>query len=250
LYQIIPPVKLPFIACIFLALLGCQSNRNTKAISQKIDTTTLAPKNSIRIKLVGTYADSTTVGKEGQNKVEIKEYGTDSAFVVINFFAKGKDSSWLNLSSFTFIQPTNVDMKIEDYNGDGFMDMSYKSATAARGANELRSIFIYEPATNKFIYLRNSSAFPNVNYNQELGCLEAMYFYGTTCNSFFKIQGDSLREFIDAPIEQEEGERFYREVYFTDNGGNRKMLERKRIAADMIFEAYNNYVLIKKYKNR
>ena len=46
--------------------------------------------------------------------------------------------------------------EILDYNGDGYLDYSFVSAVAARGANEIRTILLYNPQNSRFYHLKNS----------------------------------------------------------------------------------------------
>ena len=79
-----------------------------------------------------------------------------------------------------------------DYNGDGFMDYSFISNIAARGANEFRTLFIFDPIENRFIHIKNSEQYPNLIYNPKLTCLDGWAFHGGTTQSFLRLESDSL----------------------------------------------------------
>lgn len=81
---------------------------------------------------------------------------------------------------------------IYDYNGDGFLDYSFKSAMAARGANEVRTLFIYDPKDKTFFKVRNSQQYPNIIYNEKLKCMDSWAFHGGTTQSFLRLEKDSL----------------------------------------------------------
>jgi hypothetical protein len=84
------------------------------------------------------------------------------------------------------------DPKKYDYNGDGFLDYSFVSNMAARGANEVRTIFIFDPIKNRFIHIKNSEQYPNLIYNPKLNCLDGWAFHGGTTQSFLRLEADSL----------------------------------------------------------
>ena len=48
------------------------------------------------------------------------------------------------------------DTKLADFNNDGLNDMTYISAVAARGANEVRRLFIYDELKDKLVYLNSA----------------------------------------------------------------------------------------------
>lgn len=79
-----------------------------------------------------------------------------------------------------------------DYNGDGHLDYSFVSNMAARGANEVRTIFIFDPNKNSFIHIKNSEQYPNLTFNPKLKCLDALAFHGGTTQSFLRLESDSL----------------------------------------------------------
>ncbi len=51
--------------------------------------------------------------------------------------------------------------QLEDFNNDGIKDMTYVSAVAARGANEVRRLFIYDKKRDELVYIKNSEDYPN-----------------------------------------------------------------------------------------
>jgi len=79
-----------------------------------------------------------------------------------------------------------------DYNGDGYLDYSFVSNMAARSANEIRTIFIFDLNENRFLHIKNSEQYPNLIFNPKLNCLDAWAFHGGTIQSFLKLESDSL----------------------------------------------------------
>lgn len=68
------------------------------------------------------------------------------------------------------------------------------SAIAARGANEVRRLFICDKATDTLVEIKNAESYPNMLYNKELNCVDAFLVYGGSSTVFLKIHGDSLKE--------------------------------------------------------
>lgn len=156
-------------------------------------------------KLNEFFADSLHIGKKSLNKIELAKYEAgDSAWVTIKFFAR-VNSKWILKNKFLFENADiiNSNPEISDFNNDGFSDFTYKSMIAARGANEVRKLFIYNKATGKLMYITNSEDYPNMFYNEELNCIDAFLVYGGCSTVFLKIKGNRLREF--ASVELYEG---------------------------------------------
>jgi hypothetical protein len=53
---------------------------------------------------------------------------------------------------------------LADFNNDGFKDVTYMSAEAARGANEIRRLFMYNREKDQLVYIKNSDQYPNLEY--------------------------------------------------------------------------------------
>jgi len=87
---------------------------------------------------------------------------------------------------------TGCEPKFYDYNGDGFMDYSFVSNMAARGANEIRTLFIFDPKVNRYLHINNSDQYPNLIFNPRLKCLDSWAFHGGTTQSFLRLESDSL----------------------------------------------------------
>ena len=62
---------------------------------------------------------------------------------------------------------------ISDFNNDNFKDITFISGSAARGANEVRRLFIYDNQNRELISIVNSQNYPNMQYNKELNCIDA-----------------------------------------------------------------------------
>lgn len=155
--------------------------------------------------LMEYFVDSLTIGNKTKNKIELSLYKTiaDSSYVIINFYTKQKNS-WVLRNQYTFEKDglTGLDTKLSDYNNDGLLDLTYVSAVAARGANEVRRLFIYDKANDELILMKNSEHYPNMLYNKELDCIDSWMVYGGCSTVFLEISGDSLRELASVNIFQ------------------------------------------------
>ncbi len=171
------------------------------------------------------YADSTQVGRKGYNKVELAHYIGDSVFVRIRFYSKTPKQTWTMKQEFVFEKDliSDCDMQIADFNNDGFGDMTYASATAARGANEIRRLFIYDKKKDELIFLKNSDKFSNLSYNKTLNCITEFSVYGCCATTFLTIQGDRLKPFASVEL-CEDGELTVREY---DKSGKEKNVKRE-----------------------
>ena len=89
---------------------------------------------------------------------------------------------------------------ISDFNNDNFNDITIISGTAARGANEIRRLFIYDNQKQELISIVNSPDYPNMLYNKELDCIDAFLVYGGCSTVFLNIDGDSLKRFASVEL--------------------------------------------------
>lgn len=202
-------------------------------------------------KLICVFQDSLQVGNKGNNLVDLKNYHlSDSAYVVIDFYRRVKNGSWELIQTFDTIKEphTDCDAQVQDFNNDGFNDLSYVSDVAGRGSNEGRTIFIYDRRSDTFTRIINSPDYPNLSYNKEVDCLESMRFHRECTSVFLKLEGNKLREFITATVVTgDDEETLYYEVSFVDRNGDKKLVERLKVAPEYMFNGYDNYELIRKY---
>lgn len=191
----------PFLSHLLLiiALTSC-GNRKVVDPDQKSSTT----KSFILEQVEG---DSLIVGDKGKNKIIIEKYRSNDGqevFVQIQFYQLNeyyenskKNIKWYKTQKFYFEkdETLNIEAEFQDINNDGFADFSYRSALAARGGNEVRKLFVYNPEENDFVYIKNSEDYPNTYYNEELDCINSLILTGSTTTAFLKIKKDSLQEF-------------------------------------------------------
>ncbi len=148
-------------------------------------------------KLNDFFADSSNVGRKLHNKIEIYWYSLPgSDYVVTRFYTK-QQKGWRLRNEFKRNTAQYLDPypEVSDLNGDGFNDVTYASLRAARGANDVRTLFVYDPQNDCLIYVRNSEAYPNMRYNKELHCIDALLVSGCWSTVFLKLEKDTLREF-------------------------------------------------------
>jgi len=120
--------------------------------------------------------------------------------------------------------------KFEDFNNDGLNDLTFISGTAARGANEIRTLLIYEKKSDELLHIKNSADYPNLAYNSRLDCIDAWSFYGGTATVFLRLKGDMLEEF--ASVEDFPPNRT---VTVRDRNGREKVIRRDKIADNAHF---------------
>jgi hypothetical protein len=199
-----------FLTIVFLTiLLSCNSNQETKnkeTIALVQQNESVAP-----TEILETYVDSINIGKKGKCKVElIKHRVYDDIYVIIKFFIKGRNTTkdpetWMNQNNYCYETTPimGLEPNLSDFNNDNFNDITIISGIAARGANEVRRLFIYDDKKQELISMVNSQDYPNMLYNKELQCIDAFLVYGGSSTVYLRVKGDSLKEF--ASVEAFEG---------------------------------------------
>lgn len=183
------------------------------------------------------FIDSSNIGRKKHNKIELSLYGIrDSNYVVIKFYSRLKNNTWKLRQTFSFGKDgiTSLDTKLSDCNNDGFKDMTYISTVAARSANEVRRLFIYNSISDKLIDIKNSERYPNMLYNKALHCIDAFLVYGGSSTVFLNIKGDRLIEFASVEVDD------HITVYEIDKSGKRRILKKLR-NKDWNYTRFKNY---------
>lgn len=250
--------QIPFI--ILTILFSCNSNQETKKKIVKADKTEIVKnefsvvvsqnEDTVNTEIIEIFVDSLNIGEKGKCKVQlIKHRVYDDNFVIIKFYIKGRittksPETWMNTN--TYCYETNAMMgfepNISDFNNDNFNDITFISGTAARGANEVRRLFIYDNQEQRLKSIVNSQDYPNMLYNKELNCIDAFLVYGGCSTVFLNIEGDSLKEF--ASVELFEGLT----VTTYDKRGKAKII-RKDKTYDASYIRYKKFNPLKEYDN-
>jgi hypothetical protein len=231
---------------LFFLIFGC-SNKTEKqpkftiAKSLKVDTIKKkleSEKDNTKTILEETLIDSTQIGIKGKFKLIIEQFrNSDSVYVEINLSEK-INNKWILKQKIEYLKDgiTNCDAKIQDFNNDGAKDLTFKSSVAARGANEIRKLFIFDKKNNKLILMKNSDNYPNLEYNKVLDCIDSWMVYGGTSTIFLKIEKDSLREFAGVSLFDEE-----RKIYIIDKKGKQKTIKKEIVKNLEVYTRFKNY---------
>lgn len=194
--------------------------------------------------ILETFVDSLNIGQKGKNKIElIKHRVFDDTFVIVKFFIKRPDRWFLQN---TYLYECNALMGLEpdisDFNNDSFNDLTFISLQAARGANEVRRLFVYDDYKIELTSIVNSEDYPSMLYNKEMDCIDAFLIHGGSSTVFARIKGDSLKEFASVHNDS------HRTIYEIDEFENEKLLSKVKISPENVYVRYLNYKPLKEYK--
>lgn len=190
-------------------------------------------------KVFESFVDSTTINQNLSFRVEFYRYGLkpdEDHWVKIIFFQK-KINYWEEVLRFESERnQTHINMpKLEDVNYDDFLDYSYVPFLAAKGANELRELFVFDSVSNNFIHIKNSSNYPNLKYNVEFDNYTGWAFHGGTTQYFLSLEVDTLIELATIYING-----FERELTINDRNGEVSFSKIDSIEEEG-FPFYKNY---------
>lgn len=184
-----------------------------------------------------TFTDERRIGRRGKNKVLVRCFiSGEKSFAEIKFYSLAKDQIWQQKQSFEFEKDNlaGCDPEIRDFNNDDLNDLTYVSNVAARGANEIRTLFIYDRASDNLRLIRNSADRPNLEYNRKLDCITSWAFHGATTTTFLRLDGDELKDFAHVDTGAELS------VRVLGNNGWRDTYRRK-MSEDDIYTRYSTY---------
>ncbi len=143
------------------------------------------------------FSDSKTVIKNNQYKLDVVQKNlNEDALVSFSLFKK-VNKKWIKLQDYRFKKQNfflSVDTS-EDLNNDGYKDIKISFAQAARGANEINRLFVFDPKSQKLIDMENSADYPNLHYNAKRDCVTSDIFYGGSATYFLKIMKNKLAPF-------------------------------------------------------
>lgn len=236
------------IAILIFSSFSCQTQNAQKtdnSADNKIDSISnsiVNAKPSENVKsIVETFTDKSNIGVPRANKIELSEVtGAEHNVVEIKFYSLTKDKTWklkqtFNRTKYGFL---SSEMKLEDFNNDGFKDVTFVSDIAARGANEIRELLIYAKKDDQLVHIKNSGDYPNLLYSKDLDCIDSQAITGSSEITFLKIEGDRLKEFASVETSNTVNER---RVYLIDKNGSKKLLQTDKISEDEIFERYKTF---------
>lgn len=175
---------------------GCQNRSTLKVVEKEV------PDNSKVVVLEEHYIDSSNIGMPGKYKMDFKKFRTeDSIYADINLYEK-EGRQWNHKQKLHFLKDgvLSCDIEFKDFNNDGLKDFTFQSSIAARGANIIRKLLLFDKEKGNLKYITNSEDFPNLKYNENLDCIDGFRVTGGTQSVFAKIEGDSLREFADVDL--------------------------------------------------
>jgi hypothetical protein len=190
------------------------------------------------------FDDARRIGRRKLNRVEINSCEKDDKiFVKINFYAKDK-LRWALKNEFEFEKRGDlpIEPQLKDFNGDGFNDVTFVANIAARGANQVRELLIFDSRKDELTHIKNSQEYPNLKYNPLLKCIDSMIFTGSTETAFLKIKDDKLVKFASVNDSGTE-----RTVTVIDRNGIKKVIRREKQKDDGLYR-YINYNPVMKYK--
>ncbi len=195
--------------------------------------------------VVEEFIDSVNIGRKGSHKLYIQKIATDSMVIAkVQLFEK-TGQRWNQtqeiITKSNLISGLNV--KLSDFNNDGFKDLTFSSIIAVRGANEVNHLLIFDKKTRQLRMIHNANQFPNIRYNKELDCVDSWTVTAGTTTSFLKIEKDSLREF--AYVSLSHG---IRTIATFDRKGNRTSFKETPMNNEAHYIRFSNYNPLKELK--
>ena len=222
---------------LFLSLVCCTGSASTVAVNRE------APLRNGE--LVERFSNDSAIGRAGENRVEIdviKNDGEDATWrpnntAVVRFFFMSASKEWQLKQTFEIEDHALAEMQAEvaDFNNDGFKDITFVSNQAARGANEVRTLLIYDTVYDKLIHIRNSESYPNLYYNKTLDCIDSWMFHGATTTVFLRLEGDQLKEFASVNTGAE------LVVTVIDSDGKAREIRREKMNEEDVYTRYQNF---------
>lgn len=243
--------KMFILGLLLLLSVSCNLQRGAEPETQSINpamvntaTDVSTPEPDIN-EPVESFSDDSNIGRPHKNRIQIdivKLPGSDAAYkpnnlAIVRFYSVTSSKVWelkqtIEVESHAL---ADADPKIEDFNNDGLNDITFISNTAARGANEVRTLLIYDEANDALVHIKNSEEYPNLAYNKTLNCIDAWIFTGATTTVFLKLEGDKLREFASVDTGAE------LVVSVIDKDGEARIIRRKKMAEADIYTRYRTF---------
>jgi hypothetical protein len=203
-----------------------------------------APDQPRQREILESYSNHTRIGRRHKNKIEIDivKNGESRAYhptnaAVIRFYSLTPKWKW-ELKQTLEVKDQSLfeaNPQYADFNNDGLKDVTFVSNTAARGANEVRTLLIYDRSADKLIHIKNSESYPNLRYNKVLDCIDSWMFHGATTTVFVRLQGDQLREFASVNTGSE------LVVDLINKDGQTRTILRRKMKDDDVYTRFENF---------
>jgi hypothetical protein len=247
-------MKFNLFTLIICVLFSCSDSNEIEASSMKNRETVSTPKElktnnpeSIEVP-IGVIEEahfwSNSIGANGLYRVEMKQFRSDIVIADIELFKK-KEGKWMLIQHESIEKDgiTSIDPQVKDFNNDGFLDLTFHYSTAARGANDVRKLYIFDTINERLKEIKNSDHFPNLMYNKELDCIDAQLFYGCVATEFLRLEKDSLIVFAGVEACDQKIS-----TYTYDRKGNRKFLFKDKMMSQ--FSDMPRFINFKPLKER
>jgi hypothetical protein len=165
----------------------------------------------------------------------------DSVYTQIRLYKK-KDMKWVQKQQliWNFVPSTIDTPRYSDFNNDGYGDFIYTTNIAARGSNDMQTLFIFDKTNGLLRRIKNSESYPNLQYNSRLNCIDSWAFHGGTTTSFLSIDADSLHLFASVTVSHGS-----LEIYRYDKKGKETLIQQK--AYEDLFPRFKNFNPLEEY---
>lgn len=144
------------------------------------------------------FSDSKTLIKPGKYKINITQKNNKTESVISFNLLRKSGNNWSKIQSGSFKKQTDFPLLVttdEDLNNDGYNDLKISYAQAARGANEIEKLFVFNQKKQKLTEIINSQEYPNLHYNARRNCITSYMFYGGNATYFLNIKQNKLEGF-------------------------------------------------------
>ena len=203
-------------------------------------------------RIVESFSNDSKIGRPKRNKIQIDIIERDGAnspyrpdnLAIIKFYSFGPAKQWILKQTLEIESHAlaGADPKIEDFNNDGFKDITFVSNTAARGSNEVRTLLVYDKINDVLMHIKNSEDYPNLAYNKTLNCIDAWLVHGASTTVFLRLEGDMLKEFASVGTgANQAGNCCGLAIRVVDKAGKETVIRRKRITEDDIYTRYRTF---------
>lgn len=203
-------------------------------------------------KVLETFVDDLKIGRPKRNKIKLEilegskpeSSNQPQNIAKIQLYSITQSKEWklkqtIELETRALME---AEPEIKDFNNDGLKDITFISNSAARGANEIRTLLIYDKYTDSLIHIKNSEDYPNLAYNKTLKCIDSWMVHGTSSTVFLRLEGEELKEFASVGVDRDgTGNCCRLVVSVIDKSGQEKVIHGKKISEDEIYTRYRNF---------